>query len=143
MEAALTLIRNVERHHNSPPNPWVKPVLEHAHLVENLWLTAEINDQLIGCGLLLQDQGARCLTILGLNYDIQYVYFQLVYHALQGTIESGCKKLLGGGGAYKMKSRLGFEIQHNNHIMFSSNSRWFHKTMNTWVKNLSQMNPND
>lgn len=120
IEEALVLIRNVEQHHGTPPNPYTRNVLEHAHLVDPIWLMAHINDRLVGCGLLLRDQDALLLTLLGLDYEERYIYFQLVYAAIREGISSGCRVLRGGGGAYEIKTRLGFEIESQNHVMISS-----------------------
>jgi hypothetical protein len=118
VEQALVLIRNVERHHSSPPNPWARPILEHANMVKATWLTARIDERLVGCGLLLGEGEVRFLALLGLDYGVQYAYFQLVYAAIRNAIEEGVKILRGGAGAYQIKQRLGFEMEGNNHLVF-------------------------
>lgn len=118
VDQAMVLIRNVERHHGSQPNPWARSVLEQANMVEATWLTAKIEDRLVGCGLLLGEGGVRFLALLGLDYEVRYAYFQLVYAAIRSAIEQGVKILRGGGGAYQIKQRLGFEVEGNNHLVF-------------------------
>ena len=88
-------------------------------MVDHIWLTARIDDRLLGCGLLLGDGNARVLALLGLDYSVQYVYFQLLYAAVRSVIEEGMPVLYGGGGAYDLKQRLGFELEHNNHTVFA------------------------
>ncbi len=86
IDRAMALIHNVERHHGSFPNPDARRVLETAHLADATWLTARIDGDLVGCGLLLGDRGGKVLALLGLNYDIKYVSFQLVYASIRHAI---------------------------------------------------------
>jgi predicted N-acyltransferase len=120
LEEATALMRNVEAYHAVQPNPYLPHLLRRASLVHSHWLTAEINDQLVGCGLLLRDGDTCCLAALGLNYDVKYVYFQLVYAAIRTAIETGAKTVRGGTNAYEIKERLGFQPELNNHIIFSA-----------------------
>jgi predicted N-acyltransferase len=121
-DQAIDLIRNVERHHHSPPNLYVRHVLENAGMVDHAWLTAQIGDRLVGCGLLLGDRHTLVLGLLGLDYDVKYVYFQLIYTAIRHAIESGCRTLKGGSGAYETKQRLGFRLERQNHIVLTTDS---------------------
>ena len=119
LDNAMTLIRNVENHHGSSHNPWARAMLEHAHMVDSHWVTARTNDTLVGCGLLLGDEHAYEMRLLGLDYGVRYAYFQVLYAALKCAIEQGIQTLDGGSGAYEMKQRLGFQIEDNNHVIFS------------------------
>lgn len=119
IDRAIELIANVSRNHGLPPNPWARIVLENADMIDLTWLTAKIDERLVGCGLLLGDGDARVLALLGLDYSVNYVYFQLVYAAIRSVIEEGIPILRGGGGAYDLKQRLGFELEHNNHTVFA------------------------
>ncbi len=121
---ALPLIRQVEQQHHSAPNLNAQRILEESHRVPHTWLTATIQNRLVGCGLLLGDGDARMLTMLGLDYNIQFVYFQLLYAAVRAAVESGAKTLYGGSGANSFKERLGFTLWHNNQIAFSA-TQWF------------------
>lgn len=132
LEQAMVLIQNVDKHHDSPPHPWAWSLLENAHTVDAVWLTAEIEDRLVGCGLLLGDRSARFLALLGLDYGVQYVYFQLFYAALRCVIEEGTLVLRGGSGAYEMKQRLGFQLEGNNHAVFAGIGPVFQK-LGRWV----------
>lgn len=125
VEDALRLIRNVEEAHGSPPNPRARAVLENVALVEATWLEARQGDRLVGCGLLLGDGPVQALGLLGLDYQVRYVYFQLLYAAIRCAIEQGVNVLRGGGGAYTLKTRLGFELESNNHLMFAGNGLLF------------------
>lgn len=122
IDAALTLIRSVEEHHNTPPHPYAQSVLEHSPQVGATWLAAEIDGRLVGCGLLLPDRDALTLTFLGLDYEVQYVYFQLMYAAIHHAIDSGAAVLRGGSGAYDFKRRLGFQVEPPFHIAFFINN---------------------
>jgi len=119
VDEALVLIRNVEAHHNSAPNPWARAILENASLVDAIWLTATVGERLVGCGLLLGDGDVHFLASLGLDYRIRYVYFQLVYAALRQAIDSGSRVLRGGGGVYDIKRRLGFQREDDNYVVFA------------------------
>ena len=114
IDEALTLIRNAERHHRSAFNPWARATLEHAPLVEGIWLTAEVQGRLAGCGLLLNDGVVWLMTLLGRDYAVPYAYFQLMYAAIRRAIESGAQALWGGTGAYDLKRRLGFHLVENH-----------------------------
>ncbi len=124
IEAALPLIRAVERRHNSSPNPWARAILENAASDSATWITAWVGSRLAGCGLLLADSGVLLATLLGLDHEIPYVYFQIVYQAIQQAIEQGARALRAGTGAYELKQRLGFQIEANNSLRFSGQGRF-------------------
>jgi predicted N-acyltransferase len=127
LDEAIPLIRDVEKHHNSAPNPLVRSILENAYMIDAAWLTAEIAERMVGCGLLLGDGGTWFLALLGLDYNVQYVYFQLVYAAIRYAVEAGVQVLQGGGGVYEMKQRLGFQLESNNYVTFAASNpvlRW-------------------
>jgi predicted N-acyltransferase len=125
IDRAIELIRNVDRHHDTAPNPYLRRVLENVHMVDATWLTAEIDGRMVGCGLLMGDRSARILTCLGLDYNVQYVYFQMVYAAIRCAIEANVPLLRGGGGAYEFKQRLGFETVNNTQIAVASSNAAF------------------
>jgi predicted N-acyltransferase len=116
---ALELIRNMERRFRSAPNPWMKGMMEHIHQVDGTWLAATIGDRLVGCELLLQDNGAQLVTALGLAHEVPYVYFALGYEDIRVAIESGVRTLYWGSGAYDVKRRLGFSLYPNNLVAFA------------------------
>lgn len=118
LDQAMVLIRNVEDHHDSPHTPWARSMLERAGMVDASWLTAKIHDRLVGCGLLLRDGDVMEMRLLGLDYEVQYIYFQLVYAAIRHAIEEQVQVLRGGSGSYDMKQRLGFQLENNNHVVF-------------------------
>ncbi len=123
LDEAVMLIQNVERHHQTPLNPRTRAALENAHMVDVTWITAEFDGRLVGCGALLGDGDTRALALLGMDYDVQYVYFQLMYAAIRSAIESGVRVLWGGTAAYEFKERLGFQRMNNTQIMFSASNR--------------------
>lgn len=116
IEQSIQLIYNVAHRHQSPPDPHTRSILENAHLVDCIWLTAKIGEKLVGCGLLLGDSGTYSLALLGMDYEVEYVYFQMVYGAIRAAIEAGAQTLRGGSGAYEFKERLGFQLETNNNI---------------------------
>jgi hypothetical protein len=118
-EEALTLIRAVEKRHNSMPKPWARALLERAGGGNAAWLSASQEGRLVGCGLILNDNQVHLATLLGLDYRLEYVYFQLMYAAIEQAIEHQAKALRGGSGAYFFKQRLGFDLENNHHLVFS------------------------
>lgn len=120
-ERALALIRAVENHHRSMPNPWARAMLENASMVDFAWLTARIGDRLVGCGLLLGTETAYYLALLGLDCTTRYAYFQLLYAAIRSAIEDRVPVLFGGSEAYETKQRLGFRLETSNHVAFTTN----------------------
>lgn len=122
-DEAVTLIRNVEKHHHSAPNPWAGAMLKHADLLGATWLRAEIGNRLVGCCILLGDEDNRMMTLLGLDYDVPYTYFQLMYEPIRCAIEGGARIVWGGSGAYEIKQRLGFETVHNDYVAFATKNR--------------------
>jgi predicted N-acyltransferase len=132
LDEAMLLIRSVERHHHSAPNPRARMMLENVNMVNGAWLTAEIADRLVGCGLLLGERSTWFLALLGLDYGVKYAYFQLVYAAIRCAIEDGVQVLRGGGGAYEMKQRLGFQLESNNHVVFAGGGPFLQR-LGQWV----------
>jgi predicted N-acyltransferase len=137
IDEALVLIRNVENHHGTQAFPWARAMLENSSMVEATWLTAKIEDRLVGCGLVLGDRDTRFLALLGLDYDVRYAYFQLVYAAIRCTIEGGFRLLRGGGGAYEIKQRLGFQLEDNNHVFFAGRGPVFRR-LGLWAANFGE-----
>lgn len=123
IDEALALVRATEQRHGSMPHPNARPVMEHMSQVGGRWLAARQNGRLVGCGLLLGDNGSWAMKFLGLDYEVRYAYFQLIYTAIQEVIAAGGNYLSGGTGAYELKERLGFQRQSNSYIGFMSRSR--------------------
>lgn len=119
IDAAVELIRNVERRHNALPNPWVDTMLENINLVDGTWLDARIDDRLVGGMLLLEDNGAQIATVPGLADDVSHVYFLLLFAGLETAFENKVRLLRWGSGAYEAKRRLGFELEANNFVSVS------------------------
>lgn len=117
IEAALPLIRRVEKKHGAAPNPWVGPLLEQAELVESTFLEAWLGDRLVGCGLLLYDSGVQAAAALGLAEGVPHVYFALIYESLREAFEKRVRLLRWGSGAYEVKKQLGFLTETNNHFV--------------------------
>ncbi len=124
LDKAVRLIGNVEAHHRSARNPWARATLEHAGMVDAVWLRAEIGDRLVGCGLVLGDGGHWMMTLLGLDYTVRYTYFQLVYAAIRCAIQQGARVLWGGTGAYTLKRELGFQVCPHHYAVFAAEGKW-------------------
>ena len=90
-------------------------MLENMSMVDGTFLEARIGNRLVGCGLLVYDQGTQIALTLGLAEDVPYVYFSLVYAGLQDALEKKVRRLRWGSGAYDVKSQLGFRQETNNH----------------------------
>jgi len=119
IEDALLLIRNVESNHGALPNPWAHQMLENMEMVNGLFLTATIGKRLVGCGLLLEDNGSQMTSMLGLADNVPYTYFMLVYESLKIAFEHKVRFLRWGSGAYDIKQRLGFSFEDNGSLAFS------------------------
>ena len=130
--AALKLIRNVERRHASSPNPWTRELLERVEVVDGTWLEAYIGNKLVGCGLILEDQGAQMTTALGLAENEPYVYFLLIYASLENAFKKQVRLLRWGSGAYEVKQKLGFELEKDNYLILSGTNR-----LATWISRLA------
>jgi predicted N-acyltransferase len=119
VESALALIRNVDNRHGNAPNPWMRDLLTHIHKVGGTWLEAYMDERLIGCGLILEDNSAQMTTALGLEKKIPYVYFMLVYASLEFAFQKKVHLLRWGSGAYEIKQRLGFTKLNDNYIVLT------------------------
>lgn len=120
IDDALPLIRNVEQEHGALPNPWARKMLEHMQLVNSSFLTATIDNQLVGCGLIFEDNDSQMTSMLGLAKDVPYVYFMLVYESLKLAFEHRVCLLRWGSGAYDVKQRLGFSLEDNGSLIFTA-----------------------
>lgn len=122
IEEALTLIRRVEQKFRAAPNPWMRGLLENAQTLGGVWQEVRQRGRLVGCGLLLEDNGVMLATALGLAEDAPYAYFLLVYSCLQEAMARRVKTLRLGSGAYDVKRRLGFVLEDNNHTAIRARS---------------------
>ena len=123
IDEALPLIRAVEKKFHAAPNPWIPALLANVSMVGGIWQEVRQRGRLVGCGVLLEDNGVMLAAALGLAYDVQYAYFLLIYGSLQIAIERNVNTLRLGSGAYDVKRRLGFVLETNNHTgIFSSSS---------------------
>ena len=137
---ALGLIREVEARHQSMPKPWVNDLLAQAEGPNTAWLAAYQKETLVGCGLILRDGPVHMATLLGLDYSVEYAYFQLMYAAIQNAMQAGARALRAGSGAYAFKKHLGFELEDNNHLvyagcgpLFQTVGRWLGQASNGWT----------
>ena len=134
---ALALIQLVEKRHGSPPNPWAKAMLENLEMVNGACIEAYMNDKLVGCGLIFEDNRAQLTATLGLADDVPGVYFQLIYASLQDAFTRKVRFLRWGSGAYDVKRRLGFELETNNNSVFMSANPFVNFMMRNFAKVLS------
>ena len=118
-DEALALIRGVEHRFGSAENPWAQAMLNHAGMAQgSTFLTATIDNQLVGCGLILQDNNVQMNAILGLAENVSYVYFMLMYESLKLAFEQHIGWVRLGSGAYEVKKQLGFGLEENNNTVF-------------------------
>ena len=120
IDEALPLIRSVERGHGALPNPWARQILKHMEMVNGSFLTATIDNHLVGCGLVMEDNDSQMTGMLGLAENIPYVYFMLVYECLNLAFEHKVRSLRWGSGAYDVKQRLGFSFEDNGSLAFTA-----------------------
>ena len=129
IDEALILIRNVEQDHGALPNPWARQMLEHMQTVNGSFLTATIDKQLVGCGLIFEDNDSQMTSMLGLAKDIPYVYFMLLYESLEMAFEHKVRLLRWGSGAYDVKQRLGFSFEDNGSLIFTAVNPYLQKVL--------------
>ena len=120
IDEALPLIRSVERGHGALPNPWARQILKNMEMVNSSFLTAKIDNHLVGCGLVMEDNDSQMTGMLGLAENIPYVYFMLVYESLNLAFEHKVRSLRWGSGAYDVKQRLGFSFEDNGSLAFTA-----------------------
>jgi predicted N-acyltransferase len=131
VDGAMGLHQNVNRRHRSRAVPWMRGAMEHAEMVDRVWLTAEVEGRMVGCELMLGDRDAWLVTGLGLDYAVQYAYFVLGYADIRYAIERGARLLRWGSLTYEVKERLGFEAEGNNYDVFFGRGP-FHR-MGSWM----------
>jgi predicted N-acyltransferase len=129
IDNALPLIRNVEQEHGALPNPWARKMLEHMQMVPSSFLTAHVDHQLVGCGLVFEDNASQMTSMLGLAKDMPYVYFMLVYESLKMAFERNVRLLRWGSGAYDVKQRLGFSLEDNGSLVFTAANPLVRRTL--------------
>ena len=132
VDEAMPLIRAVERKFHAASNPWMRSLLENADQVCGIWLEVRLGERLVGCGLLLEDNGVLLAAALGLAEGVQYAYFLLVYACLQIAIQRQVKTLRLGSGAYDVKRHLGCELETNNHTAVAAYSPMLRRLAN-WL----------
>jgi hypothetical protein len=110
----------VEVSHGALPNPWARKMLEHMEAADGSFLTATMKGQLVGCGLLLEDNNSQMTSILGRAQGVPYVYFMLVYESLKMAFEHKVRLLRWGSGADEVKQRLGFSFEDNGYLSFAA-----------------------
>jgi predicted N-acyltransferase len=129
IDDALPLIRNVEKEHGALPNPWACQMLENMRMVNSCYLTATIDEELVGCGLIFEDNETQMTSVLGLARDVPYAYFMLVYESLKLAFEHKVRVLRWGSGAYDVKQRLGFSLEDNGSLVFTAVNPYLQKAL--------------
>jgi predicted N-acyltransferase len=135
IEEALALTRGVEQRFKSAENPWARAMLENLKMVDGTFLVATIGTRMVGCGLILEDNGAQMNASLGLAQDVPYVYFMLVYESLKIAFEHQIHLLRLGSGSYEVKQQLGFSLEDNNSLLFTASNPLIQKT-GQWLERL-------
>ena len=116
---AQALIKNVFQKHGSSLNPWMLPLLKNLDMVDSTWMEVHRDGKLVACAAALRDGEAQLGTALGLEKDLSYAYFLLMYAILEDAFEHKVKVLRLGSGAYEFKQRLGFTREDNNHLVLT------------------------
>lgn len=119
IDEILPLIRNVERQHGAPSNPWMKPLLENMSMVDGTLLTATAAGHPVGSLLLLEDGPGQIATAFGRDQDLPYVYLGLFYEGIHTAMDHKVKVLRWGSGANEWKRRMGFKPEDNGVIAFT------------------------
>ena len=136
LDGAMELHRNVNGRYKNPTAPWMRRAMTHTGMVDAVWLAARREGRLVGCELMLGDRGAWLVTGLGLDHDERHVYFVLGYEDIRYAIEHGAHTLRWGSETYDVKTRLGFEPEGYNNLIFAS--RWtLLQHFGRWVANRS------
>lgn len=120
VDEALLLIQGVEQRFGSTVNPWTRAMLENLEMVNGVFLIATINEKMVGCGLVLQDNNTQMNAALGLAENLKYVYFMLVYESVKLAFETHMSFLRMGSGAYEVKQQLGFSFEDNNSLLYTA-----------------------
>lgn len=120
IDTALSLIRSVDQRHGSESIPWLRNMLENISLINATWLTASVDNQLVGCELVLRDRDTLVVTAFGMTQTFRHVYFLLGYTDIQYAIETGIRILRWGSGVFEVKRRLGFSLEDNNYLVFAA-----------------------
>lgn len=113
IDEILPLVRNVEKQHGAPQNPWIENTLINMEMGNGLLLAATMNDRLVGCMLFLEDGNGQLATAFGREPEMPYVYLGLFYEGIRTAMEHNIKFLRWGSGAYELKRRMGFRLEDN------------------------------
>jgi len=134
IEAAMRLIQSVENRHENVHNPWTRALLENMEMVGGTWLEAKIGEELVGGGMLLEDNQAQMATAIGLAENVPYVYFLLIYTGLETAFKKHVRCLRWGSGAYEVKGQLGFRLDANNHTAVAGVNFWTRQICRAFAK---------
>jgi len=134
----LELIQNVNEKHGNPETFWAEAAIKHQHLVNGTWITATLHGRLVGCGLLVGNEGNHRLLLLGMDYEVWGIYFRMMYTAIETAINQGTKRLFAGTGSAQFKSNLGFQPIPSKIYYRPQNPlfRWFVK----WIERRDLVN---
>lgn len=133
----LPLVRNVEKQHGAPSNPWIENLLHNMETVKGTLLTASDADgKLVGCMLFLEDGVGQIATAFGRQQDLPYVYLGLFYEGIRIAMEHKVKSLRWGSGAFELKRRMGFTLEDNSMIAFTFLHPLLQKFSNKYLKSM-------
>jgi predicted N-acyltransferase len=146
VDQVLTLIYSVDTYHNVGHRPWTRGILDNTGLVDSTWIAAHVGNRLVGCCSVIGDSGIEIATLLGLDYSFPefiFVYYQIIYAAVHLAIENGAKLLIGGGGAYELKRRLGFSKLPDDYMMVAANRQWLQWLFRGAARYIGSQNADD
>jgi predicted N-acyltransferase len=132
VDRAMELHERINARYRSPTDSWMRRAMEHAGMVDAVWLAATRGDSLLGCELMLGDRESWFVMGLGLDQDVKNVYFVLGYEDIRCAIERGARVLRWGTGTYDVKRRLGFRTESNSNLVFGSRSSLLQR-LGRWI----------
>ncbi len=97
-------------------NPWVRAMLQNLEMTNGTWLAARAGGRLVGWAATFEDRGVQFGTAMGLDDNVPYAYFALLFEALRLGLEHGLHSLYWGPGSYPFKKRLGFRTIENDAV---------------------------
>lgn len=136
IDTAMNLIQNVEKKYKSMTF-WSRRLMENAHMVDSVWIAAKVGEQLVGCELMLGDQGHWLVSALGRDYEFDHVYFLLGYTDIRYAIEQRAETLQWGICSYDVKRRFDFQLGTNNYAVFSGNGPLLHR-LGQWLGKIAE-----
>jgi predicted N-acyltransferase len=148
IETVRRLVRAQERKHRSARLPFLDDLVRERPVPGGRWILVDRTErgpvgtagETVGCGFIARDRRWLNLTALGLADNAPNVYFELMYGAIAHAIETRAAGIVGGGGAYDFKERLGYRRTPNNRVLFFSRSPRLRR-LGAWLARQESLDP--